>query len=203
MDLINDYFIIESIQKPDILDGKIFYDTLNAMGCLFPLYIPANSPKEFKEALEKFYLSNYRYLFISSHGDEENFKLVKGNFNIYDLEDLKINLKKRRVFLSTCNGGNYLMAKYFIKKGAYSVVGVPDKLEQAIAVPLWTTMGLIFNRLNDNGINFRETNTALNQLAKIYKIRLNFYSFKRNEPQVLKLYCYDQIKKRTRTDLKI
>jgi len=202
MPLHNDYFIIESIQSPDIADGKIFNDALNAMG-YSPKYCKIKNNKEIKKAFLKFVNSNYRNLFISSHGDEENLNLINENFNAYDLGDLDIDLKKRRIFLSTCNGGNYLLAKYFIKKGAYSVVGTPDKLEQAVAVPLWATMALLFNRMNDKTVNFIEIDKALKKLVRIYKIKLNYFSFIRNNDLEIKQYFYSYKNKRNRTDIGI
>lgn len=202
MQPIHDYFIIESLEGEDIKDGLIFYNSLLSLNKFTPKYLEVKTQKEFEEALLSFSKSNYRNLFVSSHGDEENIYLLNGNFNAYDLQELNINLKQRRVFMSTCKGGSFLLAKYFIQKKAYSVVGCPDNLPQITAVGMWTTMIIIFERINQNKIDFREINNSLSLLCKIYKTRLAYYSFIRNTKK-MKEYLYTHTKSRTRNDYEI
>ena len=65
MELLHDYFIIESLSENDINDGKIFNDTLLSLGKYKPFYIKVYNKKEFENALLDFSNSNYKYLFIS------------------------------------------------------------------------------------------------------------------------------------------
>lgn len=189
MDLQHDYFIIESLTDKDINDGKIFYDALKSLRKYTPIHKKVKTQKDFKKALIEFSNSNFKYLFVSAHGDEENIQLIKGCFNAYDLTDIKIDLTKRRIFMSTCKGGSFLLAKYFIKKGAYSVIGSPDDLDQIVATGMWPTMALVFERLNQGELDFKELNTTLKLLTKVYQINLAYYSFIRNKPK-MKEYMY-------------
>lgn len=200
--LKNDYFIIESLQKDDIKDGIIFYNSLLSLNKFNPKYIEVKTKKEFEEALLWFSKSNYKNLFISSHGDEENIHLLNDSFNAYDLQDLKLDLKQKRIFMSTCKGGSFLLAKYFIQKNAYSVVGSPDNLPQITTVGMWTTMIIIFERVNNRKVEFREIDTSLTLLSKIYEIKLVYYSFIRSSKK-MKEYLYIHNKKRTRNDYEI
>jgi|GEM_PF-2740755 len=189
MDLKDDYFIIESLTKEDINDGKIFYDALSSINKYEPIHKQVKTRKGFEKALVEFSNSDYKYLFISAHGDEENIQLVNENFNAYDLEGLEIDLTNRRIFMSTCRGGSFLLAKYFIKKGAYSVIGSPDNLAQIVATGMWTTMALVFERLNEGALNFKQLDTTLKLMTKIYRINLAYYSFIRDKPK-MKAYKY-------------
>lgn len=185
----NEYFIIESLNPGDIHDGKIFYDALISTGIYNPIYTSVTSIIEFETALKEFESGNYKCLFVSAHGDEENIILVDESYNAYDLAELDINLTGRRVFLSTCRGGSFLIAKYFIKKGVFSVVGSPDDLPQIVATAMWTTMAIIFDKLNAGVIKYEELNTTMQFLSDIYGIDLSYFSFIKNQPKI-KQYFY-------------
>ena len=190
MNYEHDYFIIESLNKDDIKDGKIFFNSLKSINKYDPIYIEVKNQAEFEKAIIKVSKSEYKNLFISSHGDEENIILLNGNFNAYDLLDLDIDLSKKRIFMSTCKGGSFLLAKYFIKKNAYSVIGSPDILPQITAVGMWTTMIIIFERLHKENIDYKKLNKSLLLLSKIYEINLSYFSFVRNK-KLMKEYLYD------------
>ncbi len=202
MNLRPDYFVIESLTEEDINDGKIFYDAIKSLNKYNPIHRRVSTRIEFEEALLEFAKSDIRYLFISAHGDEENIELIEDNFNAYDLADLEINLTKRRVFMSTCRGGSFLLAKYFIKKGAYSIIGSPDNLDQIVATGMWPTMAMVFERLTEDSLNFRELDKTIKLLAKVYEIRLAYYSFIRNK-QEMKEYMYSGNLTRVRTNYPI
>ena len=106
------------------------------------------------------------------------------------------------MFLSTCKGGSFLFGKYFIKKGAYSVIGAPDNLAQIVAVGMWSTMIVLFERFNNGIINFSELDKTLKLMNKVYEIDLKYYSFVRNKQQ-MKEYDYSLKSGRTRRDISI
>lgn len=104
--------------------------------------------------------------------------------------------------MSSCRGGSFLIAKYFIKKGAYSVIGTPKDLDQIVAVAMWPTMLLMFERLSNFEVNFSELDKSIKQIVDIYRIPMHYYSFIRNEDKI-KEYIYEYGKKRRRTDYEI
>lgn len=184
----NEYFIIESMTGGDIKDGKIFYDALKRRHN--PVYTTVKNPAQFRRALTAFCDSEYRHLFVSAHGDDEHIILSNGRFNAYDLEDLSLDLSNRRIFMSTCRGGSFLLAKYFIRKKAYSVVGSPENLSQVVATGMWVTMAIVFERLNNQASDFAELTKTLKLLAEVYRIPLAYYSFIRNQSAKMKEYLY-------------
>lgn len=202
MNYVNDYFVIESLNENDIKDGEIFFKSLKSLNKYNPIYIDVKGKAEFEKAIIKFSKSNYKNLFISSHGDEENIVLLNENFNAYDLLDLDIDLNKRRVFMSTCRGGSFMLAKYFIKKKAYSVVGLPDILPQITAVGLWTTMIILFERFDKENIDFKKLNKSFLLLSKIYEIKISYFSFLRNK-RLMKEYQYNGSNNKKRIDYQI
>jgi len=198
----NDYYIIESLGSNDIKDGKIFYDCLKSVKKFNPLYKSIDTLDNFKDTLTEFANSDYKYLFLSAHGDEENIILTSEKVNAYDLIDIKIDLSKKRIFLSTCKGGSYLFGKYFIKKGAYSVIGAPDNLDQVVAVGMWSTMIILFEKYNTELLNFSKLDRALKFMNEIYEIDLAYYSFIKNKSK-MKEYIYNLNNGRTRKDYEI
>lgn len=187
--MTNEYFIIESLPTDDIHDGEIFYKALKSTGIYEPIYKVVATSAEFETALKLFETSDCKFLFISAHGDEENITLIDGDYNAYDLADLNLHLPGRRVFLSSCRGGSFLFAKYFIQKGVYSVIGSPDDLTQIVATAIWTTMAILFERLNTGVIEYEELNTTMKVLSDVYGIDLAYFSFIRNKPK-MKRYLY-------------
>lgn len=200
-ELIHDFYIIESLKEDDIKDGQIFSDSLDSIKKV-PIYECVESFKDLKKALENFEKSNYKYLLISCHGDEENLELSHEKINSYDLNDLNINFKQRRIFMSSCKGGSYIFAKYFIRNGAYSVVGTPNKLDQIIATGMWTTMLIIFERLSGTVLKYSEINKVSKLMTEVYQITLHYYSFIRNKKQ-MKEYIYLPGEKRNRKDYQL
>lgn len=202
MTLNSDFFIIESLSSDDIKDGKILYNALRSVKKYNPIYKKVNTKKEFQNEIEIFSYSNYKYLFISSHGDEENIILNQGKVNAYDIKEMNINIKKRRIFMSTCKGGSFLLAKYFLQKGAYSLIGTPIDLSQIVATSLWTTMVIVFDRLNDKNIQFKELDKTIKLMTSIYKVPFAYYSFKRGKKE-MKEYLYSNEFNRKRKDYPI
>lgn len=210
MGLKHDYFIIESLMESDVKDGKLFNDTIKTLrrydhvsesftGKYDPVYKPVKTITEFERALIEFSNSDYKYLFVSAHGTDMEIVLAEEIFHETDLEVLDIDLKKRRIFMSTCKGGTRLFAKHFIKKGAYSVIGSPDRIPQIVAAGMWPTRAWIFEGLNEDSLNFDELDETLELSTKIYQINLAYYSFIREEPK-MKEYLYSPDTKRKRTD---
>lgn len=201
--LIDDFYIIESLENDDIHDGSLFYQCLQSIKGFNPVFVNANNLEELEHNLIAFEKSKLKHLFISAHGDEENIDLKEESVNSYDLFDINIDLKGRRVFMSTCKGGSYLLAKYFIKQGAYSVVGTPVDLPQLVAAGMWPTLLLLFGKFNDYNVRFSELNDSLKIAAEIYDIPIHYYSFLRKQSNMMKEYIYLKNNKRRRTDFKI
>ncbi|MBN2597802.1 MAG: hypothetical protein JXR82_13595 [Marinifilaceae bacterium] len=189
MNLIDDFYIIESLGQEDIKDGKIFFESLKSINDFNPKYFKVDEFEGLRKVLTEFAKSNYKYLFISTHGDEENLELNNEIVNSYDLDDIEIDLSKKRIFMSSCKGGSFLFAKYFIKRGAYSVIGTPDNLPQIVAVAMWPTMLILFVRLNNFEVNFSELDKSLKLIVRFYKITMHYYSFIKNENK-MKEYIY-------------
>lgn len=202
MTLNSDFYIIESLSSNDIKDGKILFDALSSVKKYNPIYKEVNTKKEFQHELEIFSNSCYKYLFISSHGDEENIILNKGKINAYDIQEMNIKIKERRIFMSTCKGGSFLLAKYFLQKGAYSLIGTPINLPQIVATSLWTTMVIVFDRLNNKNIQFKELDKTIKLMTNIYKVPFAYYSFKRDKKE-MKEYLYSNESNRKRKDYPI
>jgi len=202
MELRDDYYIIESLTDKDIKDGKIFLRCLKSIKGFEPKYFDISNSEELATVLNEFSQSTYRYLFISTHGDFENLVLKNEKVNTYDHFDIDIDLRKKRIFMSSCEGGSILFAKYFLSKKAYSVIGTPDKLNQITATAIWPTMVILFERLSNSNIRFKEIDKFLKLVVRVYRIPMHYYSFIRNKTE-MKEYIYEFGQKRRRKDYEL
>src|SRR4051794_29425241 len=117
-------FIIESLRFPDeegdFFEGRRISDMLALSGkeCR---YFYVRTKTEFEAVLEKFWESEYRYLHLSAHANEDGMDTTLDNIPFADLGVmLEPYLEKRRLFLSACKMSCSRLAKQLIPKtGCY------------------------------------------------------------------------------------
>ena len=198
----DDFYIIEGISDgDDIKDGEIFYQALRSTD-FNPRIRFVRSFFQLEEALIDFSNTNYLYCLLSCHGDSTGLRIGEDTIFNSDLTDICIQIPGRRVFMSSCRGGNLEIARYFIGSGAYSVLGFPVNLSQIKALAIWPTMLIQLEKMNNTVINFREMNKICKLILNIYSIPVIYYSFVRNSSRI-KVYSYGIDKKRERQVIEI
>ncbi|MEX0965762.1 MAG: hypothetical protein WD077_00865 [Bacteroidia bacterium] len=168
-------------EKKGNLDGKILKSILDI--CQIPnTYFYLRTKKEFKHAIKEFQKSNFGFLHISCHGNEEGISTTFDYISFDLLEDIiQEKLSYRRLFLSACEAARFELAQRFIPKyHCYSVVGSPDSIYCDKAAVFWSTFYHLMYESNQKRMPQIEIMPTLANLTKVFKIKLNYYSIIKN-----------------------
>ena len=113
-------FIIESMDWKDELEGNLDGHALSVILKLSRIpyeYIYVRTRIEFEHAMEFFRKTDFGFLHISCHGNEEGLCLTIDDLNFEELGDIMgPYLKYRRLFLSACHAASFSLAQYFIPR---------------------------------------------------------------------------------------
>ena len=122
-------YIIESLRGGDYFDGKNLSEILK-LSKIFYVYRKVVSKSDFILAINQFKESNLRYLHFSCHSDMDGIKISDICISNSELSEiLKNKIKKKRIFLSACKGGNRNIATAVVTKcNGQSVIGTPIDL---------------------------------------------------------------------------
>ena len=127
-----DVFIVESLtfkdEREELFEGRILSDILRLIG-KNPIYYYVRTRKELRVVLNRFGKSQYRFLHLSCHGDEESISTtLDKDIEFYDLSTiLNPHLRSRRLFISSCDVVNDQLAQTVMPSGCISVAGLPTK----------------------------------------------------------------------------
>lgn len=105
-----DVFILESLDEDDEeqqrFEGAVLADVLRFCGKQ-PIYRYFRTKKELRRFSDEFRASQYRFLHLSCHGDTEGFQFRFDDITFGAFAEIfKRKLRNRRLFLSSCQGGN-------------------------------------------------------------------------------------------------
>jgi hypothetical protein len=178
-------YIIESLRPDDPKEGEIIQNILK-MGGRSPLYRYVQTWDEFISAINDFNESNYRYLHISSHGNQNNLSFEFGNFKFEEFgQYVNPYLRGRRVFISACEAVNEVdkkLAKTLINKGeCVSVIGFEKEVRFDVASLFWANFYFLAYEDQDH-INDRIKMTRniilknLGTLSRLFNMIVNYYS---------------------------
>jgi len=182
METLPDVFIIESLHPDDEGNGRFEGSIISNMLRLHgknPKYRYVRTRHDFEDAIEEFAQSNYRYLHISAHGDEEG--MITTNQEEIDFDELsdllKPHLKNKRLFLSACAMVHEDFASHLIPNtGCYSLVGPTDDINFHDAAIFWASVyHLMFSRDSER---FTRNNLKkmLEQASKLFEVNIRFFS---------------------------
>ena len=137
-------FIIESLEFDDEeeerFEGRILADILRLAGKK-PIYYYVRTKRELVAVLDLFERSQYRYLHLSCHGDDESIATtLDDEIGFRELSEImNPHLKRRRLFVSSCDVVNDQLAKTLMPSGCLSITGPTQKVGFAEAAILWTS----------------------------------------------------------------
>lgn len=176
----HDLFIIESLDIKEeingISEGRIIKDTLNILGQR-PYYCYVRNSKEFKQALELFRHSSYRYLHLSCHGEagaiHTTLEIIP---NPLLAEILSGKLKNRRLFVSACETGAKDLTQLIWEsnKGINSIASPLDKVDFSIMCAFWIAFYTKIFKDPKMSMKATKIKSALTPLCKFYGIRINW-----------------------------
>ena len=169
-------FIVESLGKDDRREGKIIESILR-MGGKHPVYRFVRTNDDLKDAIEEFRASKYRYLHVSSHGNDNEFYFRFGALRFKDFADLlRTNLRHRRLFVSACECVNSRFAKLLIPSSkCYSIIGPYEAIDFDVAAVMWASYYYLAFRNDQTSMNRRRILRRLKRLTSLFRVNLNYY----------------------------
>jgi len=173
-------FIVESLAFEDeasgLYEGKAISRILALSGkdCR---YVYIRTKAEFKEVLEHFWDSQYRYLHLSCHGNSSEMGTTLDNIKFPELgQILSHYLEKRRLFVSACKMSCRALADHLIPQtGCTSLLGPSAKPYIADAAIFWASFYHSIFRLNPNAINEQRLLKTARAFSKAFSIPLNYF----------------------------
>jgi len=137
-------FIIESMDPENEAKGKldgIALKTILDLSDIPNQYIYIRTLLEFEHSMKLFQNSDYGFLHISCHGNEEGICLTLEDISFEELgEIMGPYLKYRRLFLSACKAACFSLAEQFIPHHhCYSVMGPTDTIDYDKAAIFWSS----------------------------------------------------------------
>lgn len=182
MPTIPDVFIIESLDPDDEGNGRFEGGILSSILRLHgkePKYRYVRTREQFEAAVKQFAKSDYRYLHISAHADEEGMCTTNQDPIDFDelAEILEPHLLGKRLFLSACSMVHEDLAREIIpSSGCYSVVGPTEDIAFTDAAIMWSAIyHLMFSQRAD-AMKHVQLKEQLLRVTKLFGAPLAYYS---------------------------
>ena len=175
-------FIIETLDPDDEGNGRFEGSIISRMLKLHgkePKYRYVRTRKDFKKAVTQFGKSQYRYLHISAHANEEG--MCTTNQDEIDYEELaeivNPHLNGRRLFLSACSMVHEDLAREIIpNSGCYSVVGPVEDIYFSDAAIVWSSIyHLVFSESPEK-ISHKVLKEKLLKVCALFGVQFGYYS---------------------------
>lgn len=182
MPTIPDVFIIESLDPDDEGNGRFEGVVLSSILRLHgkaPKYRYVRTREQFQAAIKQFAKSNYRYLHISAHADQEG--MCTTNRDDIDFDDLaellRPHLSGKRLFLSACSMTHEDLAREVIpKSGCYSVVGPTWDIRFTDAAIMWSAIYHLMFSQSADAMKHTQLKRQLQRVSKLFGAPLAYYS---------------------------
>jgi len=185
---IPEVFIIESLRFGDeekgYYEGQIISDILR-LNKKQSKYYYIRTKKELTAVLRKFHDSNYRYLHLSCHANNQEMRTTLDSIPFDELSTvLRPYLRERRLFVSACEMTNTNLANLLLPdSGCLSLMGPAATIKFSDAAIIWASLyHLMFS--HDRDIMKRNMLVLTGKaLTTLFGVPLNFYwySSKRKE----------------------
>lgn len=179
-------FIIESLEFDDEdkgrYEGSILADILRLSGIQTQYYY-IRTLREFKEILNLFQNSGFRYLHISCHGGDKSIWTTLDEIKYNELAlILKEKLKKKRLFMSACSVVNKELAKNIIPlTECYSIIGPARDIGFNDAAIMWASFYHLMFKENSSSMVREGLLKNLQKVVDTFGEPLNYYSISKSK----------------------
>ena len=175
-------FIIESLDPDDEGNGRFEGSIISRILRLHgkePKYRYVRTREDFQKAVSQFAESQYRYLHISAHANQEG--MCTTNQDQIDYADLAeiINrhLNGRRLLLSACSMVHENLAKEIIpNSGCYSVVGPIEDIYFSDAAIVWSSIYQLMFSESSEKMSHKVLKEKLIKTCGLFNVQLGYYS---------------------------
>jgi hypothetical protein len=141
-------------------------------------YIYIRTRQEFEHSIETFGDSDFGFLHISCHGNDQEICLTMDDINFEDLGMIMgPYLKYRRLFLSACKAACFSLAEHFIPRHhCYSIMGAADTIDYDKAAIFWSSYYYLIYRDNQERMWQRDIIPTLKNITRAFNESLNYFS---------------------------
>lgn len=174
-------FIIESMDFENEVNGKLdgaALKTILDLGDIPNQYIYIRTYLEFEYALKLYQQTDYGFLHISCHGNDQSICLSLEDISFEELGILiGPYLKYRRLFLSACKAACFSLAEHFIPHyHCYSVIGPTDEIDYDKAAIFWSSYYYLMYRDNQERMWQKDIIPTLENITKTFYEKLSYFS---------------------------
>lgn len=186
---VPEVFIIESLHEDDVETHRVGHiiEQILLMNDMKPKYKYVETYPELHEAMNEFSKSNYRYLHLSFHGNENSFEAQFGNLPFNQLPQIDHILRGKRVFTSSCKAVNHLnheLADVLLHNtGCKSLIGSYEDISFNDAAQFWSTFYYLCFRDQTGDIKIRREDIVgnLTRLTRLFTLNMNYYSYSKEK----------------------
>lgn len=181
-------FIIESLrfvdEENDAFEGRFLSQILHLSG-KESIYYYVRTKKELKEVLKRFHKSDYRYLHLSCHGNEEEIRTTIDPISFSEFSQLaKPYLKDKRLFISACSAVNHKLADAVIRScQCFSIIGPANKVPFGDAAIIWASFYHLVFREDAMRMRRADIMTTLKSIAKTFVVPMNYVYINKKDPK--------------------
>jgi hypothetical protein len=174
-------FIIESMDWDNEVNGKLDGVALKTILDLSDIpnsYIYIRTRKEFEYAMKIYQETDFGFLHISCHGNDEGICLTMDDITFGELGAIMgPYLKYRRLFLSACKAACFSLAEQFIPHyHCYSVMGPTDTIDYDKAAIFWSSYYYLMYSDNQERMWQRDIIPTLKNITRTFSEQLSYFS---------------------------
>ena len=196
-------FIVENLRGKDFFDGENLHEILN-LSHITNEYREVLDKDDFVKAISEFKDSNLRYLHLSCHADMDGIEINGEEITNLELSKIfKNKIRKRRIFLSACKGGNRNIATAVQKCGGQSVIGTPINLFFDKAALFWPSFYHVINCVDTSKMNKKSISVTLKKCVDLFEIPINYYHGISEQPKYLRRYKFRHNERTTNNKIKM
>lgn len=201
------FFIIESLDFDDEehkrFEGKFLYDYLNLLE-KDPLYYYIRTHSELKKIADFYSDSEYRYLFLSCHGNSSNIATTLDSVSFEKFSSIFENrLNSRRVFVSACSVGRLSFAEKLFSKNPhmYSIVAPTTDVAFDSTYPFWVTLSYLLDAIDTYRIKRATLRASLKLCANLFNMKMVYFYRKDNEVKSIRFTPEDIFTEQAMNDI--
>lgn len=198
-------YIIESLRSSDkYFDGENLSKILKLSG-IENIYYWVKSVEEFINGINQFSESDYRYLHMSCHADENGIEINGETIcNEKLLSIFGAKLKGKRLFMAACKGANKNLGyKLITDIGATSLIGTPINLRFDKSALFWPAFYHAINEVDKSRMIRSGIKITLRRCVQLFNIPIDYYSSVKNTRNRIVLFKFRQGKRTITKKLEI
>jgi len=190
-------YIIESLGLDDeahLKEGEIISRTLKLSGKM-PIYRYIRTTKELEYFTNDFVKSNYRYLHISSHGNNNLISLTFNNLDNNGFARIVANaLNRKRLFLSSCGATTVELASKIFEGGTcVSIAGPARAIYFDDAAIFWSAFYHLMFKKEANRMRSKDVRAGMSVFGTALAEQFKYFGRKKDGTLITRVLPPDSV----------